>query len=133
MSLRRVLFAVLAAPFFAAIFALACGGTTSDATIPPITGIVIRGDALTRGRGCGQGPGQVFKYAAVVFGQTDRTNNGAPVVPSGGPREDVNDYDLPVTAGVFDCYTDATFVQLPAQPDPSNPSARAGCAATWRG
>jgi hypothetical protein len=106
------------APFFAAIFAFACGGTTSDAVIPPITGIVIPAETLTRGRGCGQAPGQVLKYAAVVFGQSDRN-----FPPKGGPREDVNGYDLPVTAGIFDCYTDATFVQLPAMPDPLNPTA----------
>jgi hypothetical protein len=111
-SLRRFLLALLLAPLFAAIFALACGGTSTSNTIPPITGIVVRAETLTTGRGCGQGPGQVFKYAAAVYGLKDPTGDAGR-----GPYLDPDQFSLPVTAAIFDCFTDGTFVQLPPQPN----------------
>lgn len=80
---------------------VACGGSGSTTGIPPITGIVIRAETLTNGRGCGRGPAQLFKYAAIVYGYTD------------GPADVKGSYRTPVTAGVYDCFADGTFVELP--------------------
>jgi hypothetical protein len=67
--------------------------TTSDES--SITGVVIRTTQLLEGTGCGTRPGQVYKYLAVAVhkGQTDA-----------------------VAAGVYDCFADAAFVNLPADP-----------------
>jgi hypothetical protein len=68
----------------------ACGGTTTTTGISPITGILIRSDALVGARGCGRGPTQVFKYAAVVV-----DGNGSAI-----------------TAGTYDCFADGSFQNL---------------------
>lgn len=81
--------------------ALACSGSSGSAGIPPTTGIVIRAETLTTGRGCGREPTQLFKYAAVVFGY------------SGGDPAARESYGVPVTAGVYDCFADGTFIELP--------------------
>ena len=80
---------------------VACSGSGSSTGIPPITGIVIRAETLTNGRGCGRGPAQLYKYAAIVYGYTD------------GPADVKGSYRTPVTAGVYDCFADGTFVELP--------------------
>jgi hypothetical protein len=80
---------------------VACSGSGSSTGIPPITGIVIRAETLTTGRGCGRGPTQLFKYAAIVYGYTD------------GPADVKGSYRTPVTAGIYDCFADGTFVELP--------------------
>lgn len=80
---------------------VACSGSGSTTGIPPITGIVIRAETLTVGRGCGRGPTQLFKYAAIVYGYTD------------GPADVKGSYRTPITAGVYDCFADGTFVELP--------------------
>lgn len=81
---------------------VACSGSGSSTGIPPITGIVIRAETLTAGRGCGRAPTQLFKYTAIVYGYT------------GGPVDVKGSYRTPVTAGVYDCFADGTFVELPA-------------------
>ncbi len=75
-----------------ALGASACetGTSTEELTI---TGIVVRAEPLTRGTGCGTKPGQVFKYAAV----TTRANTA-----------------IVVDAGLYDCFADAAFVNLPS-------------------
>jgi hypothetical protein len=78
----------------------ACSGTTSDTT-PTITGVLIRAETLTAGRGCGVSPSQVYKYAAVVF--SDSTTD--PSKP---------EFATPLVASVFDCFADGAFVNLPA-------------------
>src|SRR4051794_23866930 len=78
----------------------ACSGT-SDSTLPQITGILVRAETLTTGKGCGSEPSQIFKFAVVVFG-FDGT--GDPAQP--------NSYNTVVTSNIFDCYTDGTFVSL---------------------
>ena len=67
--------------------------STSDET--SITGVVVRTTQLLEGTGCGTRVGQVYKYLAVAVhaGQTDA-----------------------VAAGVYDCFADAAFVNLPADP-----------------
>lgn len=67
--------------------------STSDETT--ITGVVVRTTQLLEGTGCGTRTGQVYKYLAVAVhaGQTEA-----------------------VAAGVYDCFADAAFVNLPADP-----------------
>lgn len=77
---------------------LACSDAGSTAGVPPITGIVVRAETLTTGRGCGTRGDQVFRYAAIVYGY-DGTDNA-------------NNLTVPRAANVFDCFTDGTFVQL---------------------
>lgn len=74
---------------------VACSESTGVGGIPPVTGIVIRAESLTQGRGCGTGASQVFRYAAVVYGMDGAGN-----------------FTVPRAANVFDCFTDGTFVQL---------------------
>jgi len=75
-------------------------GCPAAATTPayyPITGIVIRSSSLVAGYGCGTGAGQVFRYAAFL----SYTDDGGPPGPV-------------VYSGVFDCYSDGVFSNLPA-------------------
>ena len=83
---------------FAGLLGMACSGTSASDTIAPITGVSVRAEALTEGRGCGRGATQIFKYAAVVLGKN----------PSGPDR------DTFVAGNVYDCFTDGQFVDLPA-------------------
>jgi hypothetical protein len=72
-----------------------CPNTASTSIYTPPTGIQIDSQDLVAGVGCGPGPGQVYRYAAVV---TQETDAGAPFVVS----------------GVFNCYSDALFTNLPS-------------------
>jgi hypothetical protein len=73
----------------------ACPTTTTTTAYTPITGILIRSASLVAGHGCGTGPGQVYRYAALV----SYTVNG---VPTG----------TPAWSDVFDCFTDGIFENL---------------------
>jgi hypothetical protein len=81
------------------LLGIACSGTTST-TPNPVTGVVVRAETVTTGRGCGTGATQVFKYAVVVFGFT-----------AGDPDAGAS-YSAPITANVFDCFTDGAFFNL---------------------
>lgn len=81
---------------------VACDTTTSGG-VPPTTGILIRAETLTTGRGCGRAPTQLFKYAVVVYGYS-----GA------GDQADRASYTTPLRGTVFDCYVDGAFLELPA-------------------
>lgn len=87
--------ALLAAGAAGAISA-ACGSAGASDTLPPITGVIVRAESLTTGRGCGRGPEQVFKYAAVLLGKGTTS------------------YDQFVAGNVYDCFADGLFVDLPA-------------------
>ncbi len=76
----------------------ACPASPSTTLYTPITGLVINSESLLAGIGCGTGPGQVYKYAAVVRLAGDASESGLPV------------------SGVFDCFTNAQFANL-ATPD----------------
>ena len=78
---------------------LGCGSTSASDALTPITGITVRAETLTAGRGCGRAPTQVFKYAVAVFGR----NPG-----------DTAKLDAWVAGGVYDCFTDAQFVNVPS-------------------
>jgi hypothetical protein len=80
-----------------------CPTTTTTASYTPVTGILIRSSSLVAGHGCGLGPGQIYKYVAVLFYAPDA---GGPVGTDGGPTA--------YQSGVFDCFTDGLFSNLPA-------------------
>lgn len=98
---RAFVLASLAVLALAAAF-LACSGTGGTAGLPPTTGVVIRAETLTSGRGCGREPTQLFKYAAVVFGLT----------PGADPQRSES-YGVPVAGNLYDCFADGTFIELP--------------------
>src|ERR1700689_5156921 len=68
----------------------ACSSDTVNALIE-LNGITVPAASLTTGIGCGTGPGQIYKYAAVV---TD-----------------------PTLGQVYDCFSDAAFENLVATAD----------------
>jgi hypothetical protein len=74
----------------AMLVGMACGSTTPGDAVQPLTGVTLRAEALTAGRGCGTGDTQLFKYAVVVQG------------PSGY-----------LASNLYDCFADGTFVSLP--------------------
>lgn len=80
--------------------AVACNDSSSGGIVPT-TGILIRAETLTTGKGCGAGPTQVFKYVVVVFRYT------------GGNPESRGSYTTFQASNVFDCYVDGEFVSLP--------------------
>jgi len=78
---------------------IGCGSTSASDTLSPITGITVRAETLTAGRGCGRAPTQIFKYAVAVFGRNPN---------------DLAKLDTWVAGGVYDCFTDAQFVNVPS-------------------
>jgi hypothetical protein len=100
-------------PFLALMMLLACGSSGGSDTLPPLTGVVVRAESLTTGRGCGRGTTQIFKYAAVVLGLNpdDRSRE----LPDAGDAGDTNEprRDQFLAGNVYDCFTDGLFVDLP--------------------
>ncbi|MDB4938164.1 MAG: hypothetical protein JWP87_5136 [Labilithrix sp.] len=86
---------------FVAIFSLllACSGTGTSDTLSPITGVTIRAESLTASRGCGRGTTQIFKYAVVILGRNPSSTGT---------------FDVFIAGNVYDCFSDAQFVSLPA-------------------
>jgi len=83
----------------AATVALAgCPTAATSTAYTPVTGILIRSATLVAGHGCGTGPGQVFRYAALLSYADEA---GAPLGP-------------PVYSGVFDCFADGLLSNLSA-------------------
>jgi hypothetical protein len=80
------------------------GCTTSASTTgyTPVTGIQITASDIVAGHGCGEHSGQVYKYAAVVSYAND-----AGVASDAGVGK-------PFISGVFDCFADGIFSNLPA-------------------
>jgi hypothetical protein len=99
-SRRKPLFSLFFAGLGAALVgALAgCPGAATTTAYTPITGIIIQSDALVAGHGCGTGPDQVYKYAAILT----YVDDGG--VPSGGAFQ----------SSVFDCFAQGIFSNLPA-------------------
>lgn len=67
-----------------------CPAAPTTSLYTPITGFVIDSEKLTAGLGCGTGIGEVYKYAAVVTLE-----------------------DGTLVSGVFDCFTNGQFANLP--------------------
>lgn len=86
----------------------ACSGSSATTGVPPVTGIIVRAETLTGGRGCGTRPTQLFKYGVIVHGYTWTDRDAAGPDPA-----DPKSYATPRAAGVFDCFADGTFVELP--------------------
>jgi hypothetical protein len=80
-----------------------CGTPAATTGYTPITGIQIPASVVVAGHGCGPGAQQVYKYAALV---AYATADGAA--------------EVPLTTGVFDCFADAIFSNLPST-DGGNP------------
>lgn len=74
-----------------------CPGTTTPVLYTPFTGIVIHASDVVAGHGCGQGAGQVYRYAVIV----------SYAAPEGGA------VGGPLYASVFDCFEDGVFENLP--------------------
>jgi hypothetical protein len=80
-----------------------CPGTPTTTALTPVTGILVRADALVSGVGCGTRDDQIYRYAAVI---TQRDPNDA--------SKEVTQRD-PNAGGigaVFDCFADGAFRQL---------------------
>ena len=104
-----------------------CASNAPTTSYTPITGIEIPSAEIVAGHGCGAGsPNQVYKYAAVVAFQPPivGTQDGAAMNVGGdadGAAVDgggVTTAQL-VTSGVFDCFADGVFSNLP-QDDAGN-------------
>jgi hypothetical protein len=95
---------LLAAAFagLSSVANVACTTDTDAGGITPITGIAIRADSLEAGFGCGTAPSQIYKYAAVVTYAVD----AGPVCSEAGTAS--------VITGLFDCFADGVFPNLPA-------------------
>jgi hypothetical protein len=85
---------------FVAVAAAALAGCPAAATTAytPITGILIRSSSLVAGVGCGTAPDQVYEYGAFLS----------------YVEGDAGDHGPAVYSGVFDCYSDGLFSNLPA-------------------
>jgi len=97
--LRTVLAAALGVAVIAGVVAIegatvfsvtACTTTDASTVLSPQTGIIVQADPLVSPYGCGEMAGQVYKYAAVLV--------------------DINGHL--VTAQIYDCFADGTFVNL---------------------
>jgi hypothetical protein len=94
----RLLCASSVAAGAAALALAGCPSTTTTTGYTPYTGVIIRSSQLVAGFGCGTGPGQVYRYAAVVY------HLGADAGPTGNA----------FASNVFDCFSDGVFENLDA-------------------
>jgi hypothetical protein len=85
-----------------AVVLAGCPNTATTTLYTPSTGIQIDSQQLVAGVGCGSGPGLVYRYAALV----------GPPATDGGLGIQVG--ATPYASGVFDCFSDALFTNLPA-------------------
>jgi hypothetical protein len=81
----------------------ACTTDTAIVGVTPVTGVLVRSNALVTGIGCGTGDAQIFEYVAVVTSQDD-PDVAAPELPPDGKS---------IWSGTYPCYADAVFVNLP--------------------
>jgi hypothetical protein len=91
-------------PFAAAavcVAAAACQSSTSTIAYTPITGIIVRGQGLIPDVGCGLGPDQVYRYAAVVSYPPGL--DAVASMGSSGPWSNISE-----------CFSDAVFENLPS-------------------
>ncbi|HEY5243975.1 MAG TPA: hypothetical protein VIJ22_20980 [Polyangiaceae bacterium] len=97
---RKALAVLLVAPLAVAATGLlaGCPAAATTTAYTPITGILIRSSSLVAGYGCGTGDDQVFQYGAFLS-YVDDVDAG-----THGPA---------VYSGVFDCYSDGIFSNLP--------------------
>ena len=102
----------------AAICAVAACATTATTTgYTPITGILIRSSTLVEGFGCGMGPGQVYRYVAIVdYARAGAGADGGPDAGAdgGAPKTALAQPSNPPWTNIFDCFTDGVFENLPS-------------------
>ena len=96
---RKVLAVLVVAPLAVAVAGVlaGCPAAATTTAYTPITGILIRSSSLVAGYGCGTGDDQVYAYAAFLKYVDGDAGATGPVVYS----------------GVFDCYSDGIFSNLP--------------------
>jgi len=117
---------------------LGCPNTGGGTAYTPITGLVFRATSVTAGYGCGEGDGQVYRYAVYVWPDQDAgpdasdegADSGSPA--AGGAMScpadagqacanagsvaslsDAGSVTGPPWVGVYDCFADAIFANLP--------------------
>ena len=83
-----------------ALFLVSCSGTTNTVGYAPVTGIIIRSDALVKDQGCGRGADQVFQYAAIL---RNKKRNG---------DRFMGDPFMGDPARRYDCFSDAIYSDL---------------------
>jgi hypothetical protein len=81
----------------------ACTTDTAIVGVTPVTGVLVRSNALVTGIGCGTGDAQIFEYVAVVT-RKDAPDAAVPDLPADGQE---------IWSGAYPCYADAVFVNLP--------------------
>jgi hypothetical protein len=79
----------------AAMTVTACNTTDATTILSPVTGILVKADDLLGPHNCGEGPDDIYKYAAVLVESTTGQL---------------------ITAQVYDCFADAVFVDLTGTP-----------------
>ena len=89
---------------------LACSSTSPKVSLGPLQGISIPASELTATRGCGTESGNLFKYAAVVRSAEATSANGSDA--GSNPA---------LAKGLYDCFTDAVFSNLPYGDDGTAP------------
>jgi hypothetical protein len=77
-----------------------CESSTSTIVVGPITGIIVRGQDVVPGTGCGTRVDQVFRYAVVV---RYANPNAIASMGSSGPW-----------SNIAECFSDAVFENLPS-------------------
>jgi hypothetical protein len=100
----------LSLPAAAAVALLGCPSNSSTSVFTPVTGIGIDSTSLVAGLGCGIGTGQVFQYAVVLSYQSQA--DGGVDAGASGAASDAGTVP-PGISGVFDCFADGLFSNLP--------------------
>jgi hypothetical protein len=109
-SRLRALALFAAAGACAAVVGVGCSTDTTTTPYTPITGILLQSQPLVAGFGCGTGPTQVYRYAAVVnFASVPNDAEAGALVA--GPV--VEQSGVPMT-NIFDCFNDGVFENLPS-------------------
>ena len=84
----------------------ACTTDTAIVGVTPVTGVLVRSNALVTGIGCGTGDAQIFEYVAVV---TARDQGDGGDAADGQARRNGQS----AWGGAYPCFADAVFVNLP--------------------
>ena len=93
-------------------------GATARVVYTPITGILLRSEQIVAGHGCGTGPNQVYKYAAVLsYTAAPVTDDAAAKRRGGGGRGGAD--QAAAFSTVVPCYTDGVLSNLPPNADNS--------------
>ncbi len=118
LSVRRLLmFAVACLAVAAGVgVVVGCPGTAAPAPYTPYTGVTLDLASALGGLRCGTGPGQLFKYSAVVWHASPDGGPPASLISGGSEGGDAssNAEATPIASDVWDCFADGIFENLPA-------------------